>query len=325
MLEAMAPAELKPVYLIGGTDRAKVDRALQRLRGRVGEDAVERLSALEIGGPEAIAACNAVGLFATGGRVVLVDAVDKWKAADLKALEEYLGSPAPDTVLALVANEPVDGSALAKLCAKHGELLLFVLPKKLPEWVATQLQARGAKADAEACRVLVQLVGDDVHELSGEVDKLATWAGGDTITAADVEALVSARADIPPFALTDAWGRRDVAGVLRAFETLLERDSGPRSGTLLRLAALLGNHIARVRACHALAAEGVRPRDAAPKLKMHPYAAENAFRQAQQFSEHELRQAAIDLSRLDLALKGNSRLGGELEFERTLVALTRAA
>ena len=26
-----------------------------------------------------------------------------------------------------------------------------------------------------------------------------------------------------------------------------------------------------------------------------------------------------------IALKGNSRLGGELEFERTLVALTRAA
>jgi DNA polymerase-3 subunit delta len=325
MLEAMAPSELKPVYLIGGTDRAKVDRALQRLRSRVGEDAVERLSALEAGAPEAIAACNAVGLFASGGRVVLVDAVDKWKAADIRALEEYLSSPAPDTVLALVADEPAAGSALAKLCAKHGELLLFELPKKLPEWVATQLQARGAKAEPEACRVLVQLVGNDVHELSGEIDKLATWAAGDTITAAAVEALVSARADIPPFALTDAWGRRDVAGVLRAFETLLERDSGPRSGTLLRLAALLGNHIARVRACQALAAEGVRPRDAAPKLKMHPYAAENAFRQAQQFSEHELRQAAISLSRLDLALKGNSRLGGELEFERTLVALTRAA
>src|SRR5204862_4480816 len=107
--------------------------------------------------------------------------------------------------------------------------------------------------------------------------------------AADVELLVAARADIPPFALTDAWGRRDVAGALRAFETLLERDSAPRSGTLLRLAALLGNHVARVRACQALAAEGIRPRDAAAKLKMHPFAAENAFRQAQNFSEHELR------------------------------------
>jgi DNA polymerase-3 subunit delta len=325
MLEAMAPTELKPVYLIGGTDRAKVDRALTRLRTRVGEDAVERLSALEIGAVEAIAACNAVGLFASGGRVVLVDAVDKWKAADVKALEEYLVSPAPDTVLALVADEPAAGGALAKLCARHGELLLFELPKKLPEWVAAQLTARGAEADAEACRVLVQLVGDDVHELGGEIDKLATWAAGARITASDVETLVAARADIPPFALTDAWGRRDVAGALRAFETLLERDSGPRSGTLLRLAALFGNHVGRVRACHALAAEGIRPRDAATKLKMHPFAAENAFRQAQQFSEHELRQAAIRLSELDLALKGNSRLGGELEFERTLVALTRAA
>jgi DNA polymerase-3 subunit delta len=318
-------AELQPVYLIGGSDRAKVDRALARLRSRVGEDAVQRLSALDTPAADAIAACNAGGLFASGGKVVLVDAVDKWKAADVKVLGDYLASPAPDTVLALVADEPPAGSALAKLCEKHGELLFFELPKKLPEWVATQLAARGAKADAEACRVLVQLVGSDVHELSGEIDKLATWAGGDLISASDVELLVAARADIPPFALTDAWGRRDVAGALRAFETLLERDSGPRSGTLLRLAALFGNHVARVRACHALAAEGVRPKDAAGKLKMHPFAAENAFRQAQNFSEHELRQAAIRLSQLDLALKGNSRLGGELEFERTLVALTRAA
>jgi DNA polymerase-3 subunit delta len=324
MLVAMAP-ELKPVYLIGGSDRAKVDRALARLRSRVGEDAVERHSALETSAADAVAACNAGGLFASGGKVVLVDAVDKWKAADVKELAAYLESPAPDTVLALVTAEPAGATPLAKVCEKHGELLLFELPKKLPEWVAQQLAARGAKADAEACRVLVQLVGDDVHELSGEIDKLATWANGEQIGAQDVELLVAARADIPPFALTDAWGRRDVSAALRAFETLLERDSGPRSGTLLRLAALLGNHIARVRACHALAAEGVRPRDAAAQLKMHPFAAENAFRQAQSFSERELQQAAIRLSELDLALKGNSRLGGELEFERTLVALTRAA
>jgi DNA polymerase-3 subunit delta len=325
MLPAMAAPELRPVYLIGGSDRAKVDRALARLRARVGEDAVERLSALEISAADAVAACNAGGLFASGGKVVLVDSVDKWKAADVKALGEYLESPAPGTVLALVADEPPAGSALAKLCDKHGELLVFELPKKLPEWVATQLAALGANADGEACRMLVQLVGDDVHELASEIDKLATWAARATITADDVETLVVARADIPPFALTDAWGRRDVPGVLRAFETLLDRESGPRSGTLLRLAALLGNHVARVRACHALAAEGVRPRDAASKLKMHPFAAENAFRQAQHFSAHELRRAAVSLSRLDLALKGNSRLGGELEFERTLVQLTRPA
>jgi DNA polymerase-3 subunit delta len=291
----------------------------------VGEDAVERLSALEASALDVVAACNAGGLFAAGGRVVLVDAVDKWKAADVKALAEYLPSPTPDTILALVADEPPAGSALAKLCAQHGELLLYELPKKLPDWVATQLAALGARAEPEACRLLVQLVGNDVHELGSEIDKLATWAHGDEITVGDVETLVAARGDVPPFGLTDAWGRRDVPGVLRAFETQLERATEPRSATLLKLAALLGNHVARVRACHALAAQGVRPKEAATKLKMHSFVAEKAFGQAQNFSERELRQAAILMSRLDLALKGNSRLGGELEFERTLVALTRAA
>jgi hypothetical protein len=33
--------ELKPVYLIGGSDRPKVDRAVARLRGRFEPDAVE--------------------------------------------------------------------------------------------------------------------------------------------------------------------------------------------------------------------------------------------------------------------------------------------
>jgi DNA polymerase-3 subunit delta len=207
-----------------------------------------------------------------------------------------------------------------------GEVHVYEVGKKqLPEWVGEQFARLGAPVERDACRALVEAVGEDVGDLTSEIQKLATWANGEQITRANVEELAVGRAETPIFAVTDAWGRRDVAGVLRAFETLLERDSGPRSGTLLRLAALLGNHVARVRTCRTLAAEGVRPRDAASKLKMHPYAAENAFRQAQQFSEHELRQAAISLSRLDLALKGNSRLGGELEFERTLVALTRAA
>ena len=97
--------ELKPVYLIGGGDRPKIARALHRLRARVGEEAVDQLSATETSGEEAVASCNALGLFGAGRRLVVVEAVEKWKAADVKAVAEYLGAPAPDTVLALVAEE----------------------------------------------------------------------------------------------------------------------------------------------------------------------------------------------------------------------------
>jgi len=52
--------ELKPVYLMTGGDRPKIDRALARLRARFQTDALERLSAATAGGDDAVAACNAL-------------------------------------------------------------------------------------------------------------------------------------------------------------------------------------------------------------------------------------------------------------------------
>ena len=94
-----------------------------------------------------------------------------------------------------------------------GEVLTYNVPKRrLPEWVAEQFSRLGTKADAEACRALVEIVGDDLDELSSEVQKLATWAGGEPIAARDVERLAVGGGETAIFSLTDAWGRRDVAG-----------------------------------------------------------------------------------------------------------------
>ena len=82
----LAPvAELLSAYLITGTDKPKVTRALRRLRDRVGEDATEHLSAHEASGEDVAAACNALGLFTVERRLVVVEDVERWKAPDLKA------------------------------------------------------------------------------------------------------------------------------------------------------------------------------------------------------------------------------------------------
>src|SRR4051812_42563388 len=207
--------ELKPAYLLTGSDRPKIDRALHRPRERFGEDAIERLSAREATGDDVIAACNAMGLFATGGRLVLVDEVERWKAADVKTIAAYVAAPAPETVLALVGEGLRKDSPLAKALAKKGEVLAFDVAKSgLPKWVGEQFTRHGVKASGEACRALVELVGDNLQELATEVDKLSTWAGRDDLGADEVELLVAARADVPPFVLTDAWGRRDIGAVL---------------------------------------------------------------------------------------------------------------
>jgi DNA polymerase-3 subunit delta len=317
-------SELKPVYLLYGSDRPKIARAVRRLRERMGDDATERLTARESSGADAVAACNSLGLFVGEGRLVIVDDAERWKAADVKVVVAYLGSPAPATVLALVADELKSDAALVKAIAKAGQVLHYdVTKRKLPEWVAEQFARAGAKADADACRALIDMVGDDLDELASETEKLATWASGETITLRDVERMAAGRAETAIFALTDAWGRRDVGAVLRSAEEIMERSHRPRSGELMRIIASLVSHVGRVRRCQKLAEEGIRAKDAAPRLKMHPFAAEKAFGQAANFSAEELGDALIRLAELDAAAKGGSRLPADLELERALVDVTR--
>ena len=323
-------AELAAIYLITGTDRPKVTRALRRLRERVGEAATEILSAQEASGEDVAAACNALGLFTVERRLVVVDNVERWKAADLKALEAYLKGPAPTTVLALVGDEIKKDSALAKAVAKAGEVLVFDLPKRgrkadLPRWVEAQLKERGVVIDHEAARAVVDLVGENANELASEVDKLATWADGERIGEREVLELVPARAETPPFDLTDAWGRRDVAAALAASERIVERSGDATRDVLLRVNGLLNAHVGRVRDCRRLDAEGVPPAAAAERLKRNRFYVQKLYEQAGNYSDEELDEAIVRLARLDLALKGGSTLPGELEFTRALVDITRGA
>jgi DNA polymerase-3 subunit delta len=315
--------ELKPAYLLAGSDRPKIDRALGRLRRRFEPDAVDLLSASETSADDAIASCNALGLFAGGGRLIVVAGVEAWKADDAKAVAAYLKAPTPATTLVLVAGELKKEAPIARVVGVAGEVLLWDVPKRgVQRWVADQFQVHGVKLDADAGRVLVELVGEDPYDLAAEIDKLATWAGDERVSADDVERLVAPRGESTSFALTDAWGARDVAGVLRASESLLERTGDPPSRTIPKMLAVLGSHVSRIQQCQALEASGVSARDAATRLRRNPYYVGKLYAQARNFSPEELEDVTIRLADLDHALKGGSRLAAELELDRALVEIT---
>src|SRR5215210_8873494 len=169
--------DLNPVYLLTGSDRPKVETALVRLRRHFQAEAIDLLSAQEASGADAAAHCNAGSLFGDA-RLVVVEGVDGrrnsdgrltngWKAADVKALEEYLASPAPGAVLALVAEELKKDAPLTKLSAKRGRVLAFDVPKRnVANWVAERFRQAGARAEPEACAALLQLVGNDFQQLA---------------------------------------------------------------------------------------------------------------------------------------------------------------
>jgi DNA polymerase III delta subunit len=184
-----------------------------------------------------------------------------------------------------------------------------------------RFRARGVRAEPDACAALLQLVGEDLHALAVEVDKIATWAAGEPVGEREVESLTGASAETPTFALTDAFAERDVAQTLAASEAIFERDARPRRDTAARLTGALAGHVTRLRTLKSLTSEGVSAKEAAGKLRLHPFYAQKLYRQAEAFSREELRDAIVRLADLDGALKGRSKLAPDLEVQRALVDL----
>ncbi len=315
----MASEPLQPIYLLSGTDRPKIRRALSRLRARVGEDALEVLHAAEASGADAVSACNAMGLFGSeGSRLVVVEAVERWKADDAAVVAEYAGSPAPGSILALVAEETLKTKALAEACHKAGSVLTFDVPRPrdLHSWVRQQFERVGTPVEPDAARALVEVAGEDSSVLSAEIDKLSAWAGGNPVTVSDVEALAVPAHDAPGWALTDAWGARDLPALLAASEVELERGTDP-----FLIATRLASQVALVRVARALADEGLPTKEIAKRVRRHEFRVKKALGHAESYSAEELDVATVRLAELDAALKGASRLAGELELSRALVEL----
>jgi len=319
----MSAEPLKPVYLLAGTDRPKIRRAVARLRAHFSDESVEVLTADSTSGAEAAASCNALGLFGVdGGKLVVVEGIERWRKEDADAVAAYLLDPVAGSVLALVAEAALRSDALTKAAARAGDVLQYDVPKpREPSvWVRSEFKRHGAAVDGDAARALVEIVGDDVNALALEVDKLATWAAGETVGRRDVEALSPPTSETFVWALTDAWGRRDAAAVLAACESLLER----RTKEPFAIASALGGYVARVRAAQALAAEGHRSGEVAKRLRIKEYPARKALAHAENYSREELEDGTVRLAELDAALKGKSRLAAEIELERALVEITSA-
>ncbi len=319
----MSDEPLLPVYLVTGSDRPKVARALRRLRARFGDESIEHLAADTASGADAVAACNALGLFAggEGGRLVIVEAVERWRKADVDAVTEYLADPVPGAVLALIATETLRSDALANAVTAVGRVLPFDAPKPrdLPAWVRAQFEGLGGDIEPEAARALVEIVGDDLVALATEADKITIWAGGHPIARADVEALATPAREAAAWAITDAWGDRDAAGLMAAGEAELERRDP------FAIAVRLASHVSLVRSLKVLAAEGLGAKEIAKRVKLHEFRVRKALGHADRYSQEELDAAVVRLAALDAALKGASRLSGSHELTRALAELTEPA
>ena len=316
--------DLKPAYLICGTDQPKVRRSAARLRKRVFDQTASDLNVTLFDArshtvADVLQAAD-TATFTFGTRLLLVSGADAWKAADRDRVAEYLADPVPGVCIALVGETFRKTERLAKLLEKGGQVLRYDLPKRqsdVAEWARQRARARGAHLGLHEARHLVSQVGADPDLLENEVAKLAAFALGRAITGDDIDQVCSPTLDARIYELTDAVGKRDAPAAFRVLEGLLA-SGGKSSGEIARSTLFsLVRYIGQLSSVMDLPHE-MPSAEVAATLGIKPYTALKLLEQRGRFERRTIERALAALADAQAAMVGGSELDAEFSLELAL-------
>lgn len=299
-----APKPLKPAYLICGSDRPKVRRALARLRQRVVAESGSDLNVavFEAASTPAAAVVEAAATpsFVLGTRLLLVTGAHRYTLRERQALVAYLKEPMPDTVLGVEGETFARDDALLKAVSRVGEVLRYDLPKghELARWVRERGEAHRLAIGAAEARHLLALAGDEPERLEREIEKLAAYCRGGPATVAAIDAVCSPAIETRVFDLMDAVGHRDRAAAFRCLEELYAHGEDPQA-----VFAALVSHVRRLEAVLEVPAE-TSPSEVGKKLGVHPFAARKLLEQRAAYDRRRVGRALAALADADAALRG---------------------
>ena len=158
-------------------------------------------------------------------RVVVLREVNALKKESRRVLDDYLKTPAPDLLLLMTA---------AAGCKADGALLTATTPlqfdpltgDRVPKWIAHIASSEfGVKISEPAIELLQAAVGSDLHQLAGELDKLASYVEGEgrEVGEEDVVAVVGVRRGETQSDLLDAVAERNTSRALELIPHVLSQ------------------------------------------------------------------------------------------------------
>jgi DNA polymerase III delta subunit len=314
-------AELLNAYALVGTDDAAIAALRARLSGRV---TAEGGTVTSVNAAKS-KATDVLGMLAQpqlGGGVLLVIVTNAgaWKKAAIAAVVDYLRAPFADTVLCLCA-EKLDARLTAPIKAASG-LVTRNLPTAAGRetWIAAVAATAGVTLDPGAVRALAEL-DPESHELTAELSKLAVWADGETVTAADVAVLAEfSAADATPWAFLDAVGQRRSRPALSELSLLFADGAQPA-----QLVGLLKGRVRRLAQAKVLIEHGASTVQVAKATDQKTYAAGKLVLQAKRWTLARLIQASRRLEESEaLIFASLDPQIRQFHLERTVAAITQS-
>ena len=242
--KAVLAGEFEPVYYLWGDDDFRKSEAVIRALEAAVPLTVRDFNAEVYRGGELDAGTleSALGTppMMADRRAVVVRDPGALKKDARRVLDQYLGRPAENTVLLLVA--PAGGKADAALRDRSTAVEYPELTgDRLPKWIVHRAAEQHATLAADAAALLQQAAGPELAALASEVDKLVSYARGAagdtvaettdrvgsdrtadvTIDADAVAAIVGVRRGETLSDLLDRIAARDAPGALALVEHVL--------------------------------------------------------------------------------------------------------
>lgn len=318
-----------PVYLFYGDEPLLIEEALALLKEKSGADVwnTEILEGEECSPVQAAASASTATFFGSRRLVVVKDIPWLGRApkkteeedepapagADAEPLLAYLAAPNPEAILALtLKGQPDKRRKLVKAIEKSGRLINCqpYRGEELFHWMEAEAKARGYVLPRPAMELLHLACGNQMAYLRQEIHKICTYCGDKkTIELADAEAIMSRGSLIHIFELMDQAAARNALKSVALFQTMTKEGEPPQ-----KILAMLGRQFRDMLGVKELAGQGMKPREIAGLLGMHPFVAEKYYKSSRNFSSLELIRFMELLLNADIANKsGEGELHNLLE------------
>lgn len=316
-IDDAAKGKVLPVYVIHGSERLLVTRAVEALRkATVGGGprglAEDHYEAGEIKPARVLDTARSLPMMSKW-RFVLVRSLGDWKADELEQLLPYIDKPTPSTVLVLLADKLDGRTRFATTLKKKGVLFAADPPaeRDLVPWVEAEAKRRGASFSQGAAASLVLTIGADLGALSDALDRLQLFASGRAITEQDVDQTVAPLREASTFDLPEAVADKNLPRALGLVHQLgKQREAG-----LLVLAMVARQVRILSRARDALD----RGEDLGSVLRLPPFIVGKVAQQARRWTGPQLARALRICARADARFKSGGGRDREARLLEELV------
>ena len=234
-------------------------------------------------------------------RAVLVKRAESLSAAACEVLLPYIQNPAASTCLIFSGAKIDQRKKFFAELKKHGELVEFkrLYDNKLSPFIQGEATVLGKPIEPAAADLLSFLIGNNLQELSSQIEKLVVFAGDrPRIKLEDVRAVASSSKAFTVFELARYLCARDLHNTLKSLDTLFR--NGEETPMMIGALSRHFRQLWRVR--ELLDRKAAKP-DIAREVGINPYFLDDMIAQARKFGRGELRGIFTELYRCDLASK----------------------